>query len=113
MIGHFARILVIFGLIGGALAGQPQEIADSIRAIRSVGPEGRGNAAAAAAWKKLAAGDATILMPILEGMDDANDLALNWLRAAVDSVTGRVLGAGGSLPLHDLGMFLLRVADQD
>jgi murein DD-endopeptidase MepM/ murein hydrolase activator NlpD len=107
MIGHFARILVIFGLIGGALAGQPQEIADSIRAIRSVGPEGRGNAAAAAAWKKLAAGDATILMPILEGMDDANDLALNWLRAAVDSVTGRVLGAGGSLPLHDLGMFLL------
>jgi hypothetical protein len=40
-------------------------------------------------------------------MDGANDLAVNWLRAAVDAICGRVLNAGGSLPLSDLGTFLL------
>ncbi len=107
MIGRVGRILVIFGWISAALAGQPREFADSLAAIRSVGPEGRGNAEAAAAWKKLAAGDANTLVPLLGGMDGANDLALNWLRAAVDTLTARVLSAGGNLPLPDLGMFLL------
>ena len=107
MIGHFARILIIFGWVSAALAGQPQVITDSIQVIRLVGPEGRGNAEAAAAWKKLAACDSSALVPILEGMDGANDFALNWLRAAVDSITERVRGAGENLPLPGLGLFLL------
>jgi hypothetical protein len=101
------RFLVIFGWVGAAMAGQTEDFADSVRAIRSVGPEGRGNAEAAAAWKKLAGGDATTLVPILASMDGANDFALNWLRAAADAVAGRALSAGVSLPLPDLGMFLL------
>ena len=105
--GHLARILVFFGWVGAALAGQPQEIADAFSAIRSVGPEGQGNAEAAAAWKKLAAGDASMLAPLLGAMDGANDFALNWLRAAIDSITGRVLSGGGSLPAPELGKFLL------
>src|SRR5277367_6146993 len=83
MTGHFARILVVIACVGAAVAGQTQEIADSLSAIRSVGPEGRGNVEAAAAWRKLADGDATTLVPILEAMDGANDFALNWLRAAI------------------------------
>jgi len=107
MLGTLVRFLVIFGWVGAAMAGQMEDFADSVRAIRSVGPEGRGNAEAAGAWKKLAGGDATTLVPILESMDGANDFGLNWLRAAVDAVAGRALSAGGSLPLPDLGMFLL------
>jgi hypothetical protein len=107
MTAHFLRVLLVFGCVGAAVAGQAQEIADSLTAIKSVGPEGRGNAEAAAAWKKLAAGDATTLVPILEAMDGANDFALNWLRAAFDSITARALSTGGSLPVPDLGKFLL------
>jgi hypothetical protein len=87
------RFLVIFGWVGAAMAGQTEDFADSVRAIRSVGPEGRGNAEAAAAWKKLAGGDATTLVPILASMDGANDFALNWLRAAADAVAGRASSA--------------------
>ena len=107
MTGHFARILIILGWVGAACGAQPPETAEFIAAIKNVGPEGRGNIEAAGAWKKLAAGDASTLVPILEGMDGANDFALNWLHAAVDSISGRVLGAGGSLPWSDLGAFLL------
>ena len=102
-----ASIFFLFAWMGAAVAGQPQEMADALAAIKSVGPEGRGNAAAAAAWRKLACGDATTLVPLLEAMDGANDFALNWLRAAIDSITSRVLSAGGSLPAPDLGKFLL------
>jgi hypothetical protein len=107
MTGNFACLLVVFGCIRAAVAAQTQEMADAIGAIRSVGPEGRGNAEATAAWRTLADGDATTLVPLLAAMDGANDFALNWLRAAIDSITGRVLSAGGSLPLPDLGKFLL------
>jgi hypothetical protein len=107
MTRRFVGILVILVWVGAATADQPREIAEALGTIRAVGPEGSGNAEAAAAWKQLARGDATTLLPLLGAMDGANDLALNWLRAAADSITGRVLSAGGSLPLPDLGMFLL------
>jgi len=107
MTGHFARMLAVIACVGAAVAAQPPELADALSAIRSVGPEGRGNVEAAAAWRKLAEGDATTLVPILEAMDGANDFALNWLRAAIDSITARVLSAGASLPAADLGKFLL------
>ena len=107
MIGRVTRILLLFVWTGVAAGGQPGDFAGSLAAIRSVGPEGRGNAGAAAAWKKLAAGDAGALLPVFEAMDGANDYALNWLRPAVDTIASRVLKTGGTLPLADLGLFLL------
>jgi hypothetical protein len=99
--------LVLSGWVGGALAGPPPEIAGPLQTLRAVGPEGQGNADASAAWKKLAGGDATTLLPILEAMDGANDYALNWLRSAADAVAGRETDAGHKLPLTELGKFLL------
>jgi hypothetical protein len=107
MIRRFALALLMLGWVGLATAGQQEEMAGSLATIRSVGPEGRGNAEAALAWKKLAAGDATTLVPILEAMDGANDFALNWLRAAIDAIASRVQSNGGSLPAPELGLFLL------
>ncbi len=98
--------MVLAGGVSLALAGPPPDIAEPVRVLRAVGPEGQGNAAASAAWKKLAAGNASTLVPLLVAMDGANDYALNWLRAAVDAVAGRELAAGHPLPLPELKAFL-------
>ena len=101
------RAIIVAGCLGTMLAAAPAEILGALKIIRAVGPEGQGNAAASAAWKQLAAGDASRLVPILAGMDGANDYALNWLRAAVDAIAGREMSAGRKLPLPELGKFLL------
>jgi len=102
--------IILIGLIAalaraiGAANHEP-ELAEAIQTIRAVGPEGRGNADAARAWKKLAAGNSTSIVPLLAGMDDANDLAVNWFRSAVHTVVSR--DSTESLPLAELGKFLL------
>ena len=99
--------LALFLGVGVCLADPAPDIALSLRTIRAVGPEGQGNAAASALWKKLAAGDATIIPEILAAMDGANDLSANWLRAAIDAIAERQQRSGGKLPLLELGNFLL------
>ena len=84
----------------------PSDVADAVKAVRAVGAEGRGNAAASAAWKQLAAADPGQLTAILGGMDGANDLVANWFRAAVDTIASRELGAGKKLPVDALLAFL-------
>lgn len=69
--------------------------------IRSVGSEGAGNEAATAAWKSLAQSDPKELVAILKGMNGANPLAQNWLRAAVESVADRARAAD-AFPVADL-----------
>jgi len=102
----FLQTLILTGGVSVALAGPTKEIAGPVQTLRAIGPEGLGNAAAAAAWKELAAGSATTLVPLLSAMDGANDYALNWLRAAVDAIAGRELAAGHPLPLLQLKQFL-------
>jgi len=103
----FVPILLVIGGLETAVAKPPPEIAEPLRIIRAVGSEGRGNAEASLAWKKVVESEASMLLPILEAMDDANVYALNWLRAAVDSIASREPGAGEKLPLGQLGEFLL------
>jgi hypothetical protein len=103
---YLAAMFFMAGIVGTIAAPAP-EIAEPLKTIRAVGPEGQGNDAAAIAWKKLAAGNAASILPILLAMDGANDYALNWLRSAVDTIAGRELGSGGKLPQADLRKFLL------
>lgn len=68
-----------------------------LKPILAVGPEGKGNAEAAAAWKSLTAtADAASLPDLLMAMNGAGDLAANWLRGAVSVIAQR---ADGKLPL--------------
>jgi hypothetical protein len=83
------------------------DLASSIAALRSVGPEGRGNAAAAAAWANLGKADPTHLPALLAAMNGASDLARNWLFAAADSVTDQALRSASPLPVPDIADFLL------
>ncbi len=65
--------------------------------ILAVGPEGKGNAEAGAAWKKLTAeADAAALPDLLKAMNGAGELSANWLRGAVSVIAGKHPGA---LPL--------------
>ncbi|HXG49562.1 MAG TPA: hypothetical protein VNO52_18210 [Methylomirabilota bacterium] len=91
-------------LLAAAAASNPDE---SIRLIKSVGPEGRGNAAAAGAWSALTQAGPGALPLVLAAMDDANDLAMNWLRSAADVIVDRSQASGVPLPVAELGEFLL------
>ncbi|MBC8327010.1 MAG: hypothetical protein H8E27_15425 [Verrucomicrobia subdivision 3 bacterium] len=83
-------------------AANAADISDSLKTIRAVGPEGKGNAAAAQAWQSLAQAEPAKLPQILAAMDGTNPLAANWLRAAVDTIAGR----SKDLPQMELMKFI-------
>ena len=74
----------------------------SLETLRRVGREGKGNAAATTAWQQVAAAAPAAIPRILAAIDNANPLAANWLRLAVDAIAGR----SKSLPLQPLESFL-------
>jgi hypothetical protein len=102
-----ARLLALVALfwLPSAFAASTTK---SLQTLRSVGPEGQGNAKASAAWQDLARADGRALPDILEAMDDASPVVLNWLRSAVDVITARELAARKSLPIADLERFLAK-----
>jgi len=77
-----------------------------LSAIHKVGPKGAGHQEAMEAYRQLARASADRLPEILAGLDDANPLAANWIRAAVDTIAERCLNDGGSLPKIELERFL-------
>lgn len=83
-----------------------------IQTIAAVGSEGSGNVAAGAAWRELAKRDLGALLPILNAMDSANELAANWLRSAVETMVNRELASGRALPVEGLEQFVLDRAHQ-
>ena len=84
------------------LSVQAASISDSIKTIRAVGPEGRGNAAATKAWKALSQAEVNALPQILQSMKGASPLAANWLRASVDTIASR----SKNLPIAELINFI-------
>lgn len=98
-------VLTFFALAG--VLASAADLSESIQTIRSVGPEGKGNAEAAVAVRALSQAEVSALPTLLSAMDGANDLAANWLRAAVEAVAERQKHQGKPLPIADLGTFLL------
>lgn len=90
----------------GSASLRAADLSDAIASIRAVEREGKGNPAASQAWKAVAQADSASLPQILAGMNGANPLAENWLRAAVGVIADRAL-ASGSLPVDALRGFLL------
>jgi hypothetical protein len=73
------------------------DLSPHLAPILAVGPEGKGNAEASAAWQKLtASADASSLPDLLKAMNGAGAISANWLRGAVSVVSQR---AEGKLPL--------------
>jgi hypothetical protein len=78
--------------------------------LKAVGPDGQGHREAVRAWQNLAKADADALVPILKSFGDANPLAANWLRSAVETIADRELNAGRTLPGDALEAFVLDVS---
>jgi len=90
---------------GISVAGAP-DLDQQIRAIRAVAAEGRGNQEASAALRGLVRQKAAVLPEILAGFDDANPLAVNYLRSAAETIAQRELENGGRLPAVELEKFV-------
>jgi hypothetical protein len=83
------------------------EVAPLVKTLRAVGGDGAGHREATKAWAALAQVDAAKLPEILAGLDGANPLAANWLRAAVETIAERQLQRGQKLPTAELERFVL------
>src|SRR5262245_44671446 len=75
------ELAILAGIAAVATAG---DLTETLRTIRAVGPEGKGNKDAARAWKELVREKALALPEILAALDDANPIAANYLRSAVE-----------------------------
>lgn len=98
---------LLFLLLGLTLPWPSPAAPADLAKLLAVGPEGQGNAEAAAAWKALTASSTAADLPALfTAMDEANPLAANWLRGAVFAVADRTAAAGQTLPPGLLADFL-------
>ncbi|MGE0758072.1 MAG: hypothetical protein AB7O38_13670 [Pirellulaceae bacterium] len=99
--------IVLFALLSNPAGGAAEvEVDPLIATIRGVGKNGEGNRAAAAAWKKLSLASVDQLRQILAGMKDADPLAVNWLRAAAETIAERQVAQREPLPTGALEAFL-------
>ena len=103
------RQLVALVFVGSYAVGlsNAANLENALQQVRAIGPKGEGIQQATAAWKDLAAADSSDLTMLLAGMDDADLMASNWLRAAVDAVAERTLKKGEELPVDELKAFLM------
>lgn len=108
MIPRFTAIILALSVVMPTVLGtnESEDLTSAIQTIRQVGPEGKGSAEAAGAWKVLARTQLEQLPLLLAGMDGATPLARNWIRAAVDEIVGRAERGQKALPTLALESFL-------
>jgi hypothetical protein len=108
MICRFAAIITALSLVMTPVlrSDESEDLKSAIHTIRQVGPEGKGSAEAAGAWKVLARTPIEQLPLLLAGMDGATPLARNWIRAAVDEIVERAERGKKLLPTVALESFL-------
>jgi len=105
------RLLGIWCVGFSLCATSPRLWADAavdtaLKTIRSVEAKGAGNPAASEATRQLTAGSVENLLPILKAFDGANPLAMNWLRAAFESIAAKTLKAEQKLPNEEFEAFI-------
>lgn len=105
-ISRFRVLSAVGGVLLACSAAAAVDVPPLVQAINAVGPQGAGHPAAVAALRQLNQADAGQIPQILVGMDGANPLSANWLRAAVEAIAQRELDRGGRLPQAELEAFL-------
>jgi hypothetical protein len=109
MIRRFAAIITALSVVTPTVvrSAESEDLKSAIHTIRQVGPEGKGSAEAAGAWKVLAKTPIEQLPLLLAGMDGATALARNWIRAAVDEIVLHAERGKKPLPTVALETFLV------
>jgi hypothetical protein len=99
--------VAVWALLSTVAASAADGLAPQLDQIKRVGREGKGHRQASLAWAAVtASAEGDQLTEILAAIDDADPLAANWLRAAVDAIAERQLQRDGKLPLAALEAFL-------
>jgi hypothetical protein len=108
MIHLFLAIITTLSVVAPTMvrSAESEDLKSAIHTIRQVGPDGKGSAEAARAWKVLAKTPFEQLPLLLAGMDGATPLARNWIRAAVDEILERAGRGKKPLPAVALESFL-------
>lgn len=101
------RWLLTFGLLSVSFVAHAADLPSSLKVIKSVTREGAGNAEAQTAWKSVVSTGGDALLPTLAAMDDANTIASNWLRSAVNAIAEKHVADGKKLPAKELETFVL------
>ncbi len=81
-------------------------IGDSVKALASVGSEGRGNEAASAAWKEVVQAGPGALPAVLAAAEKGSAVADNWLRLAGDAIVDAAVRAKQPMPVAEIEAFL-------
>jgi hypothetical protein len=102
--GMLSAVLIALILLPGSSSALDTE--SLIEQILTVGREGEGNRKASAAWRELTQLGPNALIQILSAFDQADPVAANWLRAAVDAIAERALTNGRPLPAAKLEAFV-------
>src|SRR5579871_3512835 len=112
MIRRFAAVITALSVVTLAVvrSAENEDPQAAIHTIREVGPDGKGSAEAARAWKVLVTTPIERLPLLLAGMDGATPLARNWIRAAVDEIVDRAERGKKPLPTVALTRFLADVS---
>lgn len=96
--------MAVLGLALGA--GSSPAIEPLLVRIRAIGKEGSGNVSARQAVRELTQRGPEVLIPVLTAMKDANPVALNYLRAVVDTIAEKTLSSNKPLPASELEKFV-------
>ncbi len=94
-----------FAILAFTTAGD--DLADSLKKLRGVGAEGKGNEEAGKAWQAVVARGPEAVVPILSAFDGADARAANWLRSAVDAVLENAVAKKQPLDLKTLEAFIV------
>ena len=83
---------------------------DFLKRIVVIGPEGRGNEAASAAWQDLVKTGPSAISALLAAAGKGSEVADNWLRLAGDVIVENALRTRQPLPLAEIEAFLTDTA---
>ena len=101
-----ALVCVALAAASSSAALHAADLNAEISTLLAIGKQGAGHDQAAPALKSLAQQPPSALLPLLQGMDQANPLAANWFRGAFESIAARNL-TNGTLPQQELEAFAL------
>ncbi|MEI9895986.1 MAG: hypothetical protein WDN28_19480 [Chthoniobacter sp.] len=96
-------LLPFLCLCVGPLQGALDE---SLQALVNVGPEGKGNEAAGAAWQEVVRAGPAALPALLAATGKGSPVADNWLRVAGDAIVQNAHTRGQVLPVAQIVAFL-------
>lgn len=106
------RGFLIATLLAPSVSAFAADTDSLLKVIRAIGREGRGNREANQAVSELSQQDASVLPAVLMGFRNANPLAVNYLRGAVETIADRTVKANKPLPKESLEKFI-RDVEQD